>query len=188
MLKRLFFSFLTLGILVSTFYPNVSNAATSKNLTTNQDKSITLHKNMKLPNGELPLYAPNLSPDLTGGNPINYFDPGGGPCGTYCGWVRQTSYKYTADTSVPSLPSGFNLLKDGAARWIYAPIGDLFLAYDVAVYIDNTLANHRKSYGSIAVYKNPNASQWVGLWTVYDASGYLIYSKFGWVSNRPINP
>ena len=53
---------------------------------------------------------------------------------------------------------------------------------------DNTLASHRRSYGSIAVYKNPNTSQWIGLWTVYDASRHLIYSKFGWVSNRPINP
>lgn len=39
---------------------------------------------------------------------------------------------------------------------------------------DNTLASHRRSYGSIAVYKNPNTSQWLVLWTVYDASRYLM--------------
>ncbi len=46
---------------------------------------------------------------------------------------------------------------------------------------------HFRPY-NLAVYKNPNTSQQIGLWTVYDASRYLIYSKFGWVSNRPINP
>lgn len=184
MLKKLFVLVLSLFIAIPAFQPSVTHAAENDN----KQETMTLYKGMELPNGELPLYAPNLSPDVMGLDPINSYVPGPEPCGTYCGWVRQTGYKYTADTSVPTLPAGFNLLKDSAARWIYAPIGDLFLAYDIAVYIDNTLANHRKSYGTIGIYKNPNANQWVGLWTVFDASGYLIYSKYGWVSNKPINP
>ncbi len=107
------------------------------------------------------------------------------PCGSYCGWTVTSRRKYVADTSIPGFPTEINLLKDGAAKWIWAPLGDFFFAYDVITYTINRISSINQSWGYITTYKNPTKSQYVNLWTVFSSSGYLMSSSFSNVTTTP---
>lgn len=182
---------MTLSLLA--VFPSESKASELKPNTiptnvTESSETIVLEKGMKI--DEMPLYAPQLGNSLiyeqfNQNKFIKYavVDQGGG--GAYQGWKRETSYKFTADTSVPALPDSIAIAW-GAAGIKYPVVGIFGFGYDLAVRVDNILASHNRSYGTIAIYKHPSKNQWVSLWTVWDHSGYLIYSKFGnVVTKRP---
>ncbi|MGR5862269.1 hypothetical protein ACT7CY_19140 [Bacillus pacificus] len=181
------------GLSILSYFPTNLKAdeLPSVSIISEDNDTIILEKGMYLENNELPLYAPQLGSSLIfedDFNPnsnfgIQYAPVGQGGGGTYDGWKRERSYNFKADTSIPQLPGAVAIALGGAGLKI-APVGYFGYGYDLATRLINTLAAHKRSYGTIAVYKHPSKNQWVSLWTVWDAGGRLVYSKFGNVVNK----